>query len=94
MTSRNLLFLVQVALLAVVYLSVARLGLLPSFELGYNTIVLPSTGIALAALLIFGVHLWPGIALGAFLAAVSTGVPLAMACGVSAGNTVEALVGV
>ena len=94
MKSHNLLFLAKVAILAVVYFSMARLGLLLSFVLGNNTLVWPPTGIALAALLLFGSHLWPGIALGAFLASVSTGVPLAVACGVSAGNTLEALIAV
>ena len=89
--SRRLRFLAQVALLAVVYLSAARFGLLLSFMLGHNTLVWPPTGIALAALLLCGSQLWPGIALGAFLASISTGVPPAVACGVSAGNTVEAL---
>src|SRR2546428_898823 len=89
--SRRLRFLAQVALLAVVYLSAARFGLLLSFALGHNTLVWPPTGVALAVLLLCGSHLWPGIALGAFLASISTGVPFAVACGVSAGNTVEAL---
>jgi signal transduction histidine kinase len=62
-----------------------------SFVLGNNTLVWPPTGIALAALLLFGSDLWPGVALGAFLGAVATGVPLAVALGVSAGNTLEAL---
>jgi two-component system, NarL family, sensor histidine kinase FusK len=91
MKSHNLLFLARVLILAVIYVGVARLGLLLSFVLGNNALVWPPTGIALAALLLFGSHLWPGIALGAFLASASTGIPLAVACGVSAGNTLEAL---
>src|SRR5215510_12905653 len=91
MKSRTLLFSAQVALLAAVYVGVARVGLLLFSVLGHNTLVWPPTGIALAALLIFGPQLWPGIALGAFLASAATGVPLTVACGVSVGNTLEAL---
>jgi PAS domain S-box-containing protein len=91
MKSRSLLFSAKVATLTVVYFGVARLGLLLSIVLGHNTLVWPPTGIALAALLLFGPQLWPGIALGAFLASAATGVPLAVACGVSVGNTLEAL---
>src|SRR5262245_16829725 len=91
MTTRNLLFVAKVAGLAAVYVSAASLGLLLSFLLGHNPLVWPRTGIALAALLLFGVQLWPGITLGALLASVATGAPLAVACGVSAGNTLEVL---
>jgi PAS domain S-box-containing protein len=55
--------------------------------------VWPPTGIALAALLIFGSRLWPGVALGAFLADFSTGLPFGTACGTGVGNTLEALLG-
>jgi len=91
MNSRNLLFVAKVAILAVVYFGIVRLGVLPSIVVGHNTVVWPPTGLALAALLLFGPHFWPGIALGALLASVTTGLPFAVACGVSAGNTVEAL---
>jgi integral membrane sensor domain MASE1 len=94
MKSDNLLFLAKIAILAAVYFGMARLGILLSIVLGYNTLVWPPTGLALAALLLCGPHLWPGIALGALLASVATGVPILVACGVSAGNTVEALVAV
>src|SRR5262245_10775835 len=91
MTTRRLLFVAKVASLAAVYFGAARLGLLLSFLLGHNTLVWPPTGIALAALLLFGTQLWPGITLGAFLASVATGAPLAVASGVSVGNTLEVL---
>src|SRR5690349_7885242 len=91
MESRSLRYSAEVAILAVAYFGVARAGLLLSIILGHNTLVWPPTGIALAALLLFGPQLWPGIALGAFLASAATGVPLAVACGVSIGNTVEAV---
>src|SRR5262245_29786617 len=84
----------KVVILAIVYFSTARLGVLLSVVLNHNTLVWPPTGLALATLLLFGIQLWPGIALGAFLSSAATGVPLAVACGISLGNTLEALVAV
>jgi integral membrane sensor domain MASE1 len=57
------------------------------------TAVWPPTGIALAALLLFGYRVWPGVVLGAFLANATTSAPLATAAGIALGNTLEALVG-
>jgi diguanylate cyclase (GGDEF)-like protein/PAS domain S-box-containing protein len=55
--------------LAALYFAGARLGLAFSMHDSYVSLVWPPTGIALAALLIFGVRLWPGILLGACLSA-------------------------
>src|SRR5215510_13622198 len=94
MKSPQLHFAAQAALLAAVYFSVAKLGVVLSGMLGHNTLVWPPTGIALAALLLYGSHLWPGIALGSLLASTASGVPLTVAGGVSVGNTAEALIAV
>jgi signal transduction histidine kinase len=92
--SHNWGFIAKVVILAAVYFSTARLGVLLSIGLNHNTLVWPPTGLALASLLLFGTQLWPGIALGAFLSSAATGVPLAVACGISLGNTLEALIAV
>ena len=84
---------VQVALLAAVYFGAARVGLSMAFVAEQVTAVWPPTGIALAALLLFGYRAWPGIAIGAFLANATTNAPLATAAGIALGNTLEALVG-
>ena len=55
--------------------------------------VWPATGIALAAVLLFGPRVWPAIALGALLANATADEPLLVAVGVAIGNTLEALVG-
>src|SRR4051812_29356928 len=57
------------------------------------TAIWPPTGIALAAVVLLGYRIWPGVALGAFLANAWTGVPLYTALGITLGNTLEALVG-
>ncbi len=57
------------------------------------TAIWPPTGIALAALVLWGRGLWPGVLLGAFLANVTTDVPVYTAAGIAVGNTLEAVVG-
>jgi integral membrane sensor domain MASE1 len=82
-----------VVALAALYVAAARLGLALDAVAGFATLVWPPTGIALAALLLFGYRVWPGIFIGAAIANVLTGAPLAVALGIAVGNTVEALLG-
>ena len=56
---------VPVALLAAAYFGAAQVGLSLAFVAEQVTAVWPPTGIALAALLLFGSRAWPGITLGA-----------------------------
>ena len=79
--------------LALVYFASAKLGLGLAFSTPSVTAVWPPTGIALAALVLGGRGLWPGVLLGAFLANVTTDVPVYTAAGIAVGNTLEALVG-
>ncbi|HXV99796.1 MAG TPA: MASE1 domain-containing protein, partial [Anaerolineae bacterium] len=90
--SRYWLYVVQVVILAVVYFGAAKLGLSLASVKGIVTLVWPPTGIALAALLLFGYRLWPGVALGAFWVNIEAGASVA-AVGISAGNTLEAVAG-
>src|SRR5918911_2332252 len=84
-------YAVQVGALAAVYFAAAKAGLLLATVGAQVTLVWPPTGLALAALLLGGPRLWPGIALGATVVNASTGVSLATACGIGTGNTLEAL---
>ena len=79
--------------LAAAYFAAAKGGLALAHQNASVTAVWAPTGIALAALVLWGRRMWPGVALGAFLANGSTGVPLITVLGISAGNTLEALVG-
>ena len=79
--------------LALIYFASAKLGLGLAFSTPSVTAVWPPTGIALAALVLGGRGLWPGVLLGAFLANVTTDVPVYTAAGIAVGNTLEALVG-
>ena len=93
MTVRRDQYLGRMLALAVVYTTVAKLGLMMDAVSGYATLVWPAAGVALAALVLGGYKLWPGIALGAFVANLWTGGPLLGALGISVGNTLEALLG-
>src|SRR5919198_5294096 len=84
---------VWIALLAAAYYGAAKLGLSFAFETPSVTAIWPPTGLALAALVLGGYRLWPGVAIGAFLANSWTGIPLAATIGITCGNTLAALVG-
>jgi len=56
-----------IVLLACCYFFAGRLSLLLAIPPGYATAIFPSSGVALAALLLFGNRLWPGIMLGSYL---------------------------
>lgn len=78
---------------AIAYFAGAKVGLNLAFVAEQVTVVWPPTGIALAALLLIGWKVWPGIALGAFLANATANEPLATAAGIAVGNTLEAVSG-
>ncbi|HXG37323.1 MAG TPA: PAS domain S-box protein [Bacteroidota bacterium] len=82
-----------IVLLTVVYYIAARFGLGIDAISGFATLVWPPTGISLAALLIFGYRLWPGVFLGAVLANSAVGASLPLAITIGLGNAGEALLG-
>ena len=75
-SERSGVLLGWIAVVALVYFGAAKLGLALAFATPNVTAIWPPTGIALAALILGGRKLWPGVALGAFLANVTTDVPL------------------
>ena len=81
------------AVLFVAYVTGAKLGIETSVAHGVITPVWAPTGIALAALVLYGPRLWPAVALGAFVANATSGIELLDAAFISVGNTLEAVVG-
>src|ERR1700722_1705411 len=79
--------------IVVLYFLTGKLGLLLAVVNPSATAVWPPTGIALAACLIFGYEVWPGILLGAFLVNVTTAGSIPVCIGIAIGNTLEALAG-
>ena len=83
--------LLRAVAVAVVYYLAARLGL-HFASIGHSiSLVWPPTGVAIAALLLLGRNMWPGVTIGAFVANAATPVPLAAALGIAVGNTLEAV---
>lgn len=80
-------------LLAAIYVVAAKISLALAFVNPSATAVWPPTGIALAAVLIFGPRISPGIFVGAFLANETTVGTLTTSVLIAAGNTAEALLG-
>ncbi len=87
------MYFLKVLTLAVVYHLAARLGLNMAYVQINTSPVWPPTGIALAALLLFGYDLWPGISLGVFFGSLLNGAQFDLALGMALGNTLEAMFG-
>jgi diguanylate cyclase (GGDEF)-like protein len=79
--------------LAVVYFIAGKLGLSMAFVHPSSTAVWPPTGIALAAFLILGYRVWPGVFLGAFFVNLTTVGTVLTSLGIATGNTLEGLLG-
>ena len=58
--------------IAAAYYLAAKLGFTLAFVAAQVTAVWPPTGLALAAVLVFGLRAIPGVLLGAFLASVTS----------------------
>jgi PAS domain S-box-containing protein len=86
-------YILGVFILAVVYIVAAKFGLSLAFFTKQVTTVWPPTGIALAALFLFGYKFWPGVLIGAFVANFLTAEPPLVAFGIAVGNTLEAITG-
>jgi signal transduction histidine kinase len=78
-----------VALTAVYFLA-GRFGLLFGFVHASASPVWPPTGIAIAAMLLYGPRVWPAILAGAFLVNVTTSGSALASLGIAVGNTLEA----
>lgn len=87
-------YLGKVLLFSFVYFITADLSLRLDAVSGFATLFWLPTGISLVILFFFGYRLWPGVALGAFVANFINGAPLPVALGIAVGNTLEAVVGV
>jgi signal transduction histidine kinase len=81
----------QMVLVAGLFFIVARIGLL----LGNGSVraIWAPAGIALAAPLVCGMRIWPGIFLGVCLAGLGTSLDAVMVLAIAAGGTVEGLLG-
>ncbi|MFJ3927400.1 MASE1 domain-containing protein [Streptomyces sp. NPDC090022] len=77
----------RILAVAAVYYGAAQVGLLLQLVRDQVTPLWPPTGVALAGLLLLGMRVWPGIALGAFFVNVVLGPSLISVLAITAGNT-------
>ncbi len=91
--SRSIRDALGILALAIVYTAVAKISLAAATAHHVVSSVWPPAGIALFALLRFGLRYWPGVAIGAFLLNATSGIAPAGALFIAAGNTLEAVTG-
>ncbi len=83
--------LAEIAGLAVLYLALARAGLMLTAVSGFASLIWPASGLALAAVLLRGAHVWPGIFVAALVVNLWSGAAPLAAFGIAIGNTASAL---
>jgi PAS domain S-box-containing protein len=90
---KQLTTVTRVVMLMALYFLGGLLGKKTAFLSGSVSLVWPPSGIALAAVLLFGYRFWPGIALGAVLFSFTSGVPFGFfTFGTAVGNTFGAVI--
>src|SRR4030095_1030300 len=90
-TSRYFLLSVEIFAVATVYFVAAKIGLSFAYINASVSPVWPPTGVAVAATLLLGYRIWPGIFLGAFVVNLVTPLPTETAAAIAIGNTAESL---
>ena len=86
-------YIVALPLVAGAYFVFAKLGLMFALVNPSASPIWPPTGIALAAVMLGGVRMWPAILAGAFAANATTAGTYETSAVIALGNTLEALVG-
>jgi signal transduction histidine kinase/CheY-like chemotaxis protein len=93
MNPRKIPTLPAIGALALIYLVAGKLALGLAFVNASASPVWPPAGIALAALLVLGYRVWPGIFIGAFLVNFWTTLNILTSLGIAGGNTLETICG-
>ncbi|MFY9896226.1 MAG: MASE1 domain-containing protein [Xanthobacteraceae bacterium] len=89
---RAIIYGLEIAIVAIVYIGVARTSLL--VPAAVQTPLWPPTGMALAIILLRGYRIWPAVLIGSFSAiAITTGVLTAQGPSIAIGTTLAALAG-
>ncbi len=84
-------YILSIIGLGIIYHLAARLGLQMANVQPNTSPVWPPTGIAIAALLLFGIRYWPGIALGVIFGYLFNNNALNISVGLAFGNSLEAI---
>jgi PAS domain S-box-containing protein len=86
-------YLLKLAAVAIVYFGAAKLSLNLASIHPSATPIWPPTGLALAAVLLWGHRIWPAIFAGAFVVNLMTAGSIYTSCAIALGNTLEAAIG-
>ena len=84
---------IELAAVTIVYFGAAKLSLTLASIHPNATPIWPPTGLALAAMLLWGCRIWPAIFVGAFLVNLTTAGSIYTSCAIGFGNTLEAVIG-
>src|ERR1700694_3906339 len=84
---------IELAAVAIVYFGVAKLSLTLASIHPSATPIWPPTGLALAAVLLWGHRIWPAIFAGAFVVNLNTAGSISTSSAIALGNTLEAVIG-
>jgi PAS domain S-box-containing protein len=87
------LYIAMLVVVALAYFVLAKFGLRLASINPSASPIWPPTGLALAAMLLGGLRIWPAIYIGAFAANATTAGTLETSAVIALGNTLEALVG-
>ena len=91
---RTIIYGLEIAIIAVLYVGVASTALLFPAITAIQTPLWPPSGIALALILLRGYRIWPGILVGSFSATtISSGMLTAQGAAIAIGSTLGALAG-
>src|SRR5436190_8323518 len=88
---RLMLLGVSIAVVAALYYAAAKIGLRLAYLHGTVTALWPPVGVGIAALVLYGPRLWPGIVIGDLLVG-DFSTPLGTVLGQTVGNTLEVIV--
>jgi signal transduction histidine kinase/ActR/RegA family two-component response regulator len=86
--------LVMIAGLAIIYFAAGKLGLYYASFNASSSAIWPPSGIAFAALLLFGTQTWPAVFIGAFFVNLTTAGTVFTSILIATGNTIEAVAAV
>lgn len=92
-TALSYRYFVKIGLFALAYLVLAQAGVTLAATAYRQPLIWPPVGLALAIILLYGYNLWPGIAIGAFVAVVFAEMGPGLALNAAVAGTLEVLLG-
>jgi len=83
----------QIIVLACLFILTGWVGQQLSFPTSLGTLIWPPGGLALAALVLYGLRLWPGIFVGSLVSTLLLGVEVPVALAIATVSTVKSVIG-